>query len=571
MNSNRNLYRYLTKLFRKNWKKTLLYLGMTIIVTVLEMCFPILIRDILDRGIGQGETSLLFRFAAAFMGITLTVAAMNLGMNLLKNSIRKSYSANLKVQLLKHLSRFDGEFFTNQHTGDIFKTLDNDLYVVESFGVDSVIMVAVAGIKAVVSLVILFKMNLPLLALVLLIQSSMMLIQKKVNACSSKNIQEVRSAAGKLANQNEAYISNLMNLVLTKGKQALLNQYVKSERNYAKKCVRTDFILGFSQTSFYILANLVTIVTYLVGGLAVIGGKMSIGEIMAFMEYTAFLIGPVRSIVSMNNQIQQTKVSLDRIEKLLNRPVEIKQDNKGLKPPEKPDYLCFSNVKFSYGTKEVLKGVDFTLRPGMIYGFMGGSGGGKTTLVNLLYRLWEPKEGEILLDGVPIQRYNLKAYRKLFSIVPQEHCLLNDTIYQNICWGLKKSKAEVEEVLRAVELTDWIAGLEEGLDTVIGENGVKISGGQKQRIGIARALLSDAPILILDEATSAVDNLTQKRIWEQITPYFKDKIILMIAHRMESIQKADYLYFLGDGVIEEEGTAKELEEQKGSYWKQLAV
>lgn len=571
MNSNRMLYRYLIKLFGKNSKKILLYLVMTLVVTILEMCIPILTRDILDKGIVHGDTSLLFQFAVAFMGITLTVAAMNLGMNLLKNSIRKSYSANLKVRLLKQLSRFDGEFFTNQHTGDIFKTLDNDLYVVESFGVDSVITVAVAGIKAMVSLVILTKMNLLLLTLILLIQSGMMLVQKKVNVCSLKSIQEVRTAAGRLANQQEAYISNLMNLVLTKGKQALLNQYVKTERNYAKKCVRTDFILGFSQISFYILANLMTILTYLVGGMAVVGRKMTIGEIMAFMEYTAFLIGPVRSIVSMNNQIQQTKVSLSRIEKLLNRPVRIGQDNKGLKPPEKPESLCFSKVKFAYGSKEVLKGVDFVLHQGNIYGFMGSSGGGKTTLVNLLYRLWDPQEGEILLNGVSIQQYNLKAYRKLFSIVPQEQCLLDDTIYKNICWGLKKSKAEVEEVLRAVELMDWIDGLEEGLDTLIGENGVKLSGGQRQRIGIARALLLDTPILILDESTSAVDNLTQKRIWEQVTPYFKDKIILIIAHRMELVQKVDYLYYLGDGVIEEEGTAKELEKQKGSYWKQQAV
>lgn len=570
MNSNRNLYRYLGKLFQKNWKKTLLYLGLIVLVTVLEMCLPILTRDIMDRGIGQRDTSLLISLTAAFMGISLAAAAMNLGMNLLKNSIRKSYSANLKVRILKHLARLDGEFFSNQHTGDLFKTLDGDLYVVESFGVDSVITVAVAGMKALVSLVILMRMNFPLLAVVLFIQSCMMLVQRKVNAWSSKNIREVRTLAGKLANQNEAYISNLMNLVVTKGKQALLNQYIKNERAYAKKCVRTDFILEISQVSFYILANLVTAATYLLGGPSVIGGTMTVGEIMAFMQYTAFLIGPIRSIVSMNNQIQQTKVSLDRIKNLLNLPVKISQNNKGRKLPSKLQSLCFSNVRFSYGSKEVLKGVCFTLRPGKVYGFMGSSGGGKTTIINLLYRLWDPEGGKILLNEIPIDRYNLKAYRKLFSVVPQENCLLDDTVFQNICWGFPRSRAEVEKICQAVELTEWLSTLETGLDTIIGENGVKLSGGQKQRIGIARALLSPAPVLILDEATSAVDNLTQSRIWEQITPYFKDKIVIMIAHRMETIQKADYLYLLEGGVIGEEGTPKDLEKQKGSYWRQLA-
>jgi len=569
MKSNRSLYNYLGKLFKKNWKKTLLYLGMIALVTILEMLMPLLTKDILDKAIGRGDMGLLIRLAAVLMGIAVFVAVMNLGMNLLKNSIRKSYSANLKVRLLKHLSRFDGEFFSNKHTGDIIKTLDNDLYVVESFGVDSVIQLAVVGIKAAVSLIILFRMNVSLLVLILLIQGTMLFVQKFVNRRSSKIIREVRALAGKLANQNEAYISNLMNLVIIKGKQVLLNHYIKAERGYAKKSVRADFVLGISQVSFYILTNLVTAVTFLIGGLSVINGKMTIGEIMAFMEYTAFLIGPIQSIVSMNSQIQQTKVSLDKIEEILNMPVKIKQNNKGLPLPASPYTICFSKVSFSYGSKKVLAGASFTLHPGRVYGFMGNSGGGKSTVINLIYRLWEPESGEILLNEVPVESYNLKAYRKLFSVVPQEHCLLDDTIYQNICWNRHRDKKEVEEVCRAVELTEWISGLEFGLDTVIGENGVKISGGQKQRIGIARALLNPAPVLILDEATSAVDNLTQSKIWENITPHFKDKIVVMIAHRMESIQKADYLYVLNNGAIVEEGTPEELSAQKGTYWNQM--
>lgn len=556
MNGNKSLYRYLGKLFQKYRKKTLAYLGMILAVTLCEMLLPLLTRDILDKGIGKGDMKRLLFLTAMMMGLTLFIAAMNLGMTALKSSIRKSYSANLKVRLLRRLSRFDGAFFSNQHTGDLFKTLDHDLYVVESFGVDSVISVGMAGVKAAAALVILFGMNAPLLAVVLGIQGIMALIQKKVNEKSSKSIQEVRAVAGNLANQNEAYLSNLMNLVLTNGKETLLNQYIKNERAYAKKCVRTDCILGVSQTSFQILARLVTAATFLIGGLQGAAGGMTVGEIMAFMEYTAFLIGPVRSVISMNSQIQQTKVSLERIEGLLHTPVAIRQNNRGLSVPGRVDTLQFADVSFAYETKPVLEKVRFTLTPGRVFCFMGNSGGGKTTIVNLLYRLWEPCEGEILLNGVPIRKYNLSAYRKLFSVVPQEHCLLDDTIFHNICWNQKRSREEVEAVCRAAELMEWIDGLEKGLDTVIGENGVKISGGQKQRIGIARALLNPAPILILDEATSAVDNLTQSRIWDNIRPYFKEKIVIMIAHRIESIRKADYLYVLDHGRLVKEQTAE---------------
>lgn len=558
MNTNNNLTLHLKALLKKSWKKTVLFLIIAIIVTVLSMIMPMLIKYILDTAITGGNVTLLIKVGLIYLILTLLMSFLELCLNVLRSNIHKSYFAVFKVKLLNHLSKFDGNFFSNKHTGDLFKTLESDLYTVENFGVDTYIQVIVAGIEALFSFCILWKMNFQLLIYVLIIQIIIIIIQKLINVQSSKSIQEVRMIAGKQADKHEAYLSNLMNIVITKGKQAILSDYIKGERDYARKAIFTDFILSCSQFSFSVLTNFTTVIIYLVGGYHVIKGKMTVGEMIAFGEYTVFLIGPIRNIVSMNNQIQQTKVALNRIYAILKRPTNTEQKKMEDLISDCPYKICFENVIFSYEGKRVFNDLNLELNTGIVYAFMGSSGGGKTTIVNLLYRLWKPDAGSITLNGIPISQYNLNSYRKLFSIVPQEHCLLDDTIYNNICWSKLKSRDEVEQVCRAVELWGWISSLENGIDTVIGENGVKISGGQKQRMGIARALLMPTPILVLDESTSAIDNETQEKIWRNLKPYFEGKIVMMIAHRLESIKKADYVYVIEDGIVAQKGTYQQI-------------
>jgi len=560
-----NIALHLSKLFKKNWKKALFLLILTIVVTFLNILLPILTKIILDDAIPQKNIRLLVYIVLAFFLITIFTSAMELCMDVIKSSIRKTYSANLKVQILNKLSKFDGRYLSNKHTGDLFKTLESDIYTIENFGIDTYIEVAAAGIEAIFSFVILCNMDVWLLILVLFIQIIIVLLQKKFNYYSSESIQKVRFLAGSQADRNESYLSNLMNIIITGGKRTILRDYINGERKYVKQAIHTDFILGCNQSSFAILAGITTIMIYLVGGIHVISGTMTLGGMVAFSEYTMYLIGPIKKLVSMNNQIQQIKVSLDRIYNILNK-ADNGQHNSGLLVSDINFTLSFRDVIFSYEKRIIFNCLNLKMQSGKIYALIGGSGEGKSTIINLLYRLWKPNSGEILLNDYPISQYNLAHYRKLFSIVTQESCLLDDTIYNNICWSKMYSRNEVEYVCRIVELWEWISSLEKGLDTMIGENGVKISGGQKQRIGIARALLKTAPILILDEATSSVDNITQKKIWENIMPYFSNKVVLIIAHRLETIKKADYIYILENGKIVEEGTSEQLKEKGERYW-----
>lgn len=565
MKAKTNIALHLSKLLKKNLKKALFLLALTIIVTCLNMLLPILTKMILDDAIPKKNIRLLAYIIIAFFVITISTSVMELCMDVIKSNIRKTYSANLKLQILNKLSKFDGRYLSNKHTGDLFKTLESDIYTIENFGIDTYIEVVAAGIEAVFSFFILCKMDLWLLVLVLLMQVVIVVLQKKFNAYSSKSIQKVRILAGRQADRNESYLSNLMNIIITGGKRTILRNYINGEREYVKQAIRTDFILGGSQISFAVLTGITTILIYLVGGLHVIFGTMTLGGMIAFSEYTMYMIGPIKKLVSMNNQIQQTKVSLDRVYGILKKSDD-GQYNRGLLVSDIQLTLSFNEVAFSYEKRSIFNCLNLKMQTGKIYALIGGSGEGKSTIINLLYRLWEPNSGEIFLNDCPIAQYNLVHYRKLFSIVTQDSCLLDDTIYNNICWSKTYSRNEVEYVCKIVELWGWISSLEKGLDTMIGENGVKISGGQKQRIGIARALLKPSPILILDEATSAVDNITQKRIWENIVPYFNKKLVVIIAHRLETIKKADYIYILEDGKIVEEGTPEKLKEDGEVYW-----
>lgn len=298
---------------------------------------------------------------------------------------------------------------------------------------------------------------------------------------------------------------------------------------------------------------------------------MSIGELIAFQQYTWRLIGPCVNIIKSNTRIQQSSVSIDRIFMLLDEPVNIKQNNgaRQLNSNFNGDILC-DNVTFSYSDEKVLDGITMLFKKGQITALVGASGSGKSTIVNLLYRLWDADSGKIMIGGYDIRDYNLKSLRKNVSVVSQDLLLFDDSIKNNLILGNKE--IEIEEIInicKKVEIYEFIKQLPEGFDTIIGERGVKLSGGQRQRIAIARAIFCSSQIIIMDEATSALDNISQKNILDNLKIYLNNKITIIIAHRLITIQDADKIYVIENGKVKEEGTHKELIMNEGIYFKFL--
>ncbi|MBZ1168524.1 ABC transporter ATP-binding protein/permease, partial [Clostridioides difficile] len=359
-------------------------------------------------------------------------------------------------------------------------------------------------------------------------------------------------------------------IVITKSKLKFFISYLRKERNLARKFLRLDMIMAGNISASQILNGFVTMSVYGFGGYNIINKKMTIGELIAFQQYTSFLIGPCISIIRSINRIQQSKVSIDRVYSIIDEEIEIKVNNMGhIINLKNCNSIKLSNVYFKYynDSDYVLDNISMEFRKGEITALVGGSGCGKSTIINLIYRLWDVTDGNIFIDNINIKDINLKSLRDNITIVTQDLLIFDDTIKNNIIINNNVSDDILNEICKIVGLNDYINTLDNGLDTIVGEKGTKISGGQKQRIALARALISNNNILILDEATSSLDNISQNAILNNISKYIKDKIVIIIAHRLSTIKSANNIYVLEKGTVIESGNNKELFEANGMYKK----
>lgn len=289
---------------------------------------------------------------------------------------------------------------------------------------------------------------------------------------------------------------------------------------------------------------------------------------MAFNSYLGMLVWPMIAIGDSITLFSQGRAALNRIGDVLRSVSDIVEDENAIKDVKLSGGITIKNVQFAYdkGQPEVLKDIDLVIRPGETLGILGKTGAGKSTLVNLLLRVYDVSGGEIYLDDYPIQKLSLKTLHENIAYVPQENFLFSDTLANNIAFG--KQEAEKEEIYKVCEdacIHDNILGFSEGYETVVGERGVTLSGGQKQRSSIARALLKDAPILIFDDALSAVDTDTEEKILQNLKEGYTEKTMLMIAHRISTVQNADHILVIDDGKIAEYGTFSELLEMNGIF------
>jgi subfamily B ATP-binding cassette protein MsbA len=295
-------------------------------------------------------------------------------------------------------------------------------------------------------------------------------------------------------------------------------------------------------------------------------GTLSGPNFFAYLMAVYAFYDPVRRLTKLNNEIQAAGASLDRVYALLDRAPEITAPADPKPVPAQPETLRFEGVRFAYDPKHrVLDGIDLEVRRGETVALVGGSGGGKTTLVNLVPRFFDPTEGRITLDGIDLRAFDPRALRARIGIVTQETLLFMDTVHDNIAYGAEASREAVVEAARKAHAHAFVMALPKGYDTPLAETGSSLSGGQRQRLAIARALLQDPPILILDEATSALDTESERAVQEALEALMKDRTTLVIAHRLSTVQKATRIVALKHGRIEEMGTHAELLGRGGEY------
>lgn len=358
--------------------------------------------------------------------------------------------------------------------------------------------------------------------------------------------------------------------------KAFANEAVEIEKfrrdNEAFKAIKKQtyrFMAAF-QTSTRLFDGLMYLVVIVAGGLFLVSGRIAAGDLVAYMLYVTTLIATIRRIVEFAEQFQRGVTGIERFCEIMDAPIEI-TDAPNAKPLEvKAGAIRLENVSFEYPDdhNRVLRGVDLEIRPGEKLALVGPSGGGKTTLCNLIPRFYDVTGGRILIDGQDVRQVTLDSLRGAIGVVQQDVYLFSGSVYENIAYGKPgASRQEVEAAAKLAGAHEFITKLKDGYDTYVGERGVKLSGGQKQRISIARVFLKNPPILILDEATSALDNESEVLVNRSLEALAKGRTTLTIAHRLTTIQNADRILVLGKEGIEEQGTHAELLAKQGVYFR----
>jgi ATP-binding cassette subfamily B protein len=352
-----------------------------------------------------------------------------------------------------------------------------------------------------------------------------------------------------------------------------MDRFMQRSEALAEAGIKADgfWYVLFGWMSF--LTGLGAIIAWLAGGLEVIAGNMTVGMLVAFYGYLWLFFGPLQWFSQVNNWMSRAFAGAERVFEVIDTPTEAYESPDAVSIPYIQGDIEFRNVRFGYDkSNPVLKGISIDVKQGEMIGLVGKSGVGKTTLINLICRFYEADSGQILIDGVDIREIRLKDLRRQIGVVLQEPFLFNGTIAENIAYG--KPGATFEEIVaaaRAANAHNFILGKPDGYDTQVGERGSKLSGGEKQRVSIARAILHNPRILILDEATSSVDVETEKQLQEAIQRLVAGRTTFAIAHRLSTLRNATRLVVLDEGKIAEEGTHQELLDKKGVFHKLVDI
>ncbi len=536
-----------------------------------EPLFPALMKPLLDGGFGAGKQPLFppIVFAAALVGIFVVRGILSFTSSYFLAWVANRVVLDLRAAMFARLVRFPAKFFDDHSSGAVLSKIAYDVGGVTA-AATSVLTVAVKDSIAVIGLLawlfyLNWKLTLVALAVGPLIALFVRLLSKRLRSMA----REAQHSMGDLVHVLEETIE-CHKVVKVFGGQA----YESRRFERANQRLR-----GFNMRQT-VPAALTTPVTHFLAAVAMsiilylamedsLAGRITVGEFASFFTAMLMLLAPLKHLTEINAPLQRGLAAAESVFELIDAPVE---EDKGTRQIARANgEIEFQEVSLTYPTRTepALSSVSFAVRRGETVALVGGSGGGKTTLANLLPRFYAPQSGRILLDGHDIQTLTLESLRANLALVSQDVVLFNDTIRANIAYGVMGGVAE-REVIAAAEAAhamEFIREMPQGLETLIGENGMRLSGGQRQRLAIARALLKNAPVLILDEATSALDSESERLVQDALDTLMRGRSTLVIAHRLSTIERADRIVVLDRGRIAESGTHAELIARGGVYEK----
>ncbi|MGX5790869.1 ABC transporter ATP-binding protein [Staphylococcus equorum] len=551
----------------------------TILVGILKfgipMLIPLLIKYVIDDIINNGAitveekiTKLLVAMGIAAFIFVIVRPPIEFLRQYLAQWTSNKILYDIRKKLYHHLQALSSRFYANNQAGQVISRVINDVEQTKDFILTGLMNIWLDCITIIIALTIMFFLDVQLTLTALIIFPVYILTVYfffgRLRSLTRKRSQALAEVQGFLHERVQG-MSVIKSFAIEDNEAG---NFDKHNQNFLQRAFNHTRWNAYSFSAINTVTDIGPLIVIGTGGFLAINGSITVGTLAAFVGYLEQLFGPLRRLVSSFTTLTQSFASMDRVFQLLDEDYDIK-NKKGALPIEiKQGHIELTNVKFKYDQNEanILKDINLEINQGETVAFVGMSGGGKSTLINLIPRFYDVTEGEIKIDGTNIKSYLTGSLRRQIGLVQQDNILFSDTIKENILLG--KPDASDEEVINAAKMAnahDFIMELSQGYDTEVGERGVKLSGGQKQRVSIARIFLNNPPIIILDEATSALDLESESIIQDALSVLSANRTTLIVAHRLSTITHADKIVVVENGEIVESGSHSALLAKKGAY------
>jgi ATP-binding cassette subfamily B protein len=550
------------------WGQLCLNVFLLLLGTILSLVIPQIIQQVIDQGLKTGAAPLLIRSALILVGLGLLTAMLNLGQRYVTEWTGAHVGYDLRNSMYDRIQYLPFTYHDHTTTGQLINRCIEDVRSVQVFAGQSLGDIVQLALLALFVIIILFLRN-PLLATISLLPLiPMILMTTEFGKRITKLFYDVDNTLGNLSARLQENVSGVQVVRAFAREPHEIAQFDTVNRSFYHARLKVNREWAKVMPTTNLIISLGTILILMVGGPLVLQGRMTVGELVAFNAYLLMLSAPVQQLSWLVNTAGEAEAGAQRILEILDHEPEIQTPAEATVLPTLQGRVEFRSVSLRYQDEKMdaLREIDLAVEPNRLVALIGQTGSGKTSLVNLIPRFYDVSEGAVLVDGVDVRQADLVSLRRQIGIVLQTSLLFSETIRENIAYGRPDAtEAEIIAAARAAQAHDFIVKFAEGYETLVGERGVTLSGGQRQRIAIARALLMDPRILILDDSTSSVDTQTEKLIQEALDRLMEGRTTFVIAHRLATVRRADLILVMEDGRIVQRGRHNELLAQPGLY------